>query len=705
MRKGYVGFVVEILHQTTTPAHGYYAPLLLYLIEILHQTTTIGTGYFELYGCILLKFYIKPQPKQHISCKSFLLYLIEILHQTTTLRQEPRSVLALYLIEILHQTTTISSTCTISTGCILLKFYIKPQPYAAGYSRSIVVSYWNSTSNHNTRAWSSTRAVVVSYWNSTSNHNLLIQNNMKIELYLIEILHQTTTLNASSIVKRSCILLKFYIKPQRPFCSPSSETVVSYWNSTSNHNFPAPYSPDLLLYLIEILHQTTTPIAYTHGFLGCILLKFYIKPQHEAQTQEPQKVVSYWNSTSNHNNARPISVDECVVSYWNSTSNHNKSIRLFLARTVVSYWNSTSNHNSDACNNRHPFVVSYWNSTSNHNTRGGIFRSVRSCILLKFYIKPQLWSSDVFSSSRCILLKFYIKPQPVPILNKRSSELYLIEILHQTTTSIISCLFLLSCILLKFYIKPQRCHGCRVSTSVVSYWNSTSNHNEDRLMCECPQVVSYWNSTSNHNPWWRNCRDCELYLIEILHQTTTHQQLFDFRHTVVSYWNSTSNHNEDRLMCECPQVVSYWNSTSNHNWATEENKKSSLYLIEILHQTTTLSEAEKMNVMLYLIEILHQTTTLLLVLLSLTGVVSYWNSTSNHNRQSSSTTSPSLYLIEILHQTTTYPSELCTSVWLYLIEILHQTTTQRAVRVFERWLYLIEILHQTTTVEPALSWR
>ena len=33
------------------------------------------------------------------------------------------------------------------------------------------------------------------------------------------------------------------------------------------------------LYLIEILHQTTTPDSVKYPALGCILLKFYIKPQ------------------------------------------------------------------------------------------------------------------------------------------------------------------------------------------------------------------------------------------------------------------------------------------------------------------------------------------------------------------------------------------------------------------------------------------
>ena len=36
-----------------------------------------------------------------------------------------------------------------------------------------------------------------------------------------------------------------------------------------------------------------------------------------------------------------------------------------------------------------------------------------SCILLKFYIKPQLCGAPSFSVHSCILLKFYIKPQPV----------------------------------------------------------------------------------------------------------------------------------------------------------------------------------------------------------------------------------------------------------------------------------------------------
>ena len=59
------------------------------------------------------------------------------------------------------------------------------------------------------------------------------------ELYLIEILHQTTTGNHAAPVTIRCILSKFYIKPQRLFNE-------EFWN------------------------------------YGCILSKFYIKPQRRA---------------------------------------------------------------------------------------------------------------------------------------------------------------------------------------------------------------------------------------------------------------------------------------------------------------------------------------------------------------------------------------------------------------------------------------
>ena len=101
------------------------------------------------------------------------------------------------------------------------------------------------------------------------------------------------------------------------------------------------------------------------------------------------------------------------------------------------------------------------------------------------------------------------------------------------------------------------------------------------------------------------------------------------------------------------QVVSYRNSTSNHNSEFAIKSATPLYLIEILHQTTTASAPYARPFLLYLIEILHQTTT------------------------------PSVASLQCL--------------MLYLIEILHQTTTDFLCFQDRAWLYLIEILHQTTT--------
>ena len=78
-----------------------------------------------------------------------------------------------------------------------------------------------------------------------------------------------------------------------------------------------------------------------------------------------------------------------------------------------------------------------------------------------------------------------------------------------------------------------------------------------------------------------------------------------------------------------------------------------LYLIEILHQTTTGGRHFRYELLLYLIEIPHQTTTLL------TGGVMLIL----------------LYLIEIPHQTTTIRTDRRGASELYLIEIPHQTTT------------------------------
>ena len=124
-----------------------------------------------------------------------------------------------------------------------------------------------------------------------------------------------------------------------------------------------------------------------------------------------RNVVSYRNSTSNHNSFSILWKIISVVSYRNSTSNHNFTPRIDYSQGVVSYRNSTSNHNGDLDAVTQVLVVSYRNSTSNHNYLVRVFRL---------------------------------------------ALLYLIEILHQTTTLATMFPRVRRCILSKFYIKPQR---------------------------------------------------------------------------------------------------------------------------------------------------------------------------------------------------------------------------------------------------------
>ena len=186
----------------------------LYLIEILHQTTTRPSLSWLLLRCILSKFYIKPQ--------------------------------------------LVPNSTDTSYGCILSKFYIKPQQRVRHTLGHSVVSYRNSTSNHNIRfsppffSW----LYLIEILHQTTTHMLFF--SLARMLYLIEILHQTTTMPAVSGDFSKLYLIEI-LHQTTTTCSP--------------------YARTLLLYLIEILHQTTTQAIEWVLRMCCILSKFYIKPQ------------------------------------------------------------------------------------------------------------------------------------------------------------------------------------------------------------------------------------------------------------------------------------------------------------------------------------------------------------------------------------------------------------------------------------------
>ena len=361
-------------------------------------------------------------------------------------------------------------------------------------------------------------------------------------LYLIEILHQTTTHCKCIQFTLCCILSKFYIKPQ--------------------HEPLASHIPRCcILSKFYIKPQLRCILGYTA--LGCILSKFYIKPQ---QLRE-----AHWE------------LFRCILSKFYIKPQHLS--QMIGPSSVVSYRNSTSNHNRIRLRFSERIVVSYRNSTSNHNKNNG------ATAIKMLYLIEILHQTTTDSES-----------------DTYAGRLYLIEILHQTTTLISVSSFSTSCILSKFYIKPQLPVALLRYVVVVSYRNSTSNHNQNTRSIGRSIVVSYRNSTSNHNRGRTLCGICELYLIEILHQTTTNR----------------------------PHVKRF----------------RRLYLIEILHQTTTPSSLTYSARPLYLIEILHQTTTTVAFSVATACcilskfyikpqrcgcgslchyVVSYRNSTSNHN--------------------------------------------------------------------------
>ena len=123
-----------------------------------------------------------------------------------------------------------------------------------------------------------------------------------------------------------------------------------------------------------------------------------------------------------------------------------------------------------------------------------------------------------------------------------------------------------SCSLFHCYIKPQPLTKRHLSKRVVPYSIATSNHNRPRF--------------DEHD-------------------------LF-----VVPYSIATSNHNSGAWLFDGSCVVPYSIATSNHNRAILGYLAQKLFLIPLLHQTTTDSCTQLFPRPLFLIPLLHQTTTL-----------------------------------------------------------------------------------------------
>ena len=134
-----------------------------------------------------------------------------------------------------------------------------------------------------------------------------------------------------------------------------------------------------------------------------------------------------------------------------------------------------------------------------------------SCFLFQFYIKPQLAMHGCMAMHGCFLFQFYIKPQQ--------------EMCEWAANG--------RCFLFQFYIKPQRLPWRIVFRWVVSYFNSTSNHNviSEYMLSPSLFLISILHQTTTGNAWVSG--DARLFLISILHQTTTSDMRFVDCHSVM----------------------------------------------------------------------------------------------------------------------------------------------------------------------------
>ena len=122
-------------------------------------------------------------------------------------------------------------------SCILLNFYIKPQPPPGRDAGHDVVSYWISTSNHNLKLVKLLQILVVSYWISTSNHNTLDAKGLLT--WVVSYWISTSNHNMKAILRFGLRVVSYWISTSnhnRPRQTENQEKVVSYWISTSNHN-------------------------------------------------------------------------------------------------------------------------------------------------------------------------------------------------------------------------------------------------------------------------------------------------------------------------------------------------------------------------------------------------------------------------------------------------------------------------------------
>ena len=180
----------------------------------------------------------------------------------------------------LHQTTTFRVRRCITTRCLSVYSYIKPQPYGVLIFHFVGVYLSIPTSNHNLWGLADSYHSGVYLSIPTSNHNISNYYESVNVVFICLFLHQTTT----------------YINIKR-------------------------YESKVFICLF--LHQTTTADETTELLIGCLSVYSYIKPQRWRGASYGYSGVYLSIPTSNHN--RRVGNTHRLWGVYLSipTSNHN----------------------------------------------------------------------------------------------------------------------------------------------------------------------------------------------------------------------------------------------------------------------------------------------------------------------------------------------------------------------------------------------
>ena len=196
----------------------------------------------------------------------------------------------------------------------------------------------NPTSNHNCQGTLEIQREVVYLLNPTSNHNQPANASEWVRLYIFWILHQTTTCPYNPTSGCSCISFESYIKPQLYLNYFFFHVVVYLLNPTSNHNLMPVSFRASALYIIWILHQTTTTCVKPLIPTRCISFESYIKPQLRIIWQQECLCCISFESYIKPQPGLPADMIDEVVYLLNPTSNHNPVPRRADFNVLYIFW-------------------------------------------------------------------------------------------------------------------------------------------------------------------------------------------------------------------------------------------------------------------------------------------------------------------------------------------------------------------------------